>query len=273
MLSRSLFLSALMVLWPYCDAPPRKPAFTVDNVCASLPDILCDGRRDICDETGLGGENETCLARERALCEENARDTLLGSISFFGQYVDECKVAMRASPIVSRHELGEAIVVHSSCGSIFQGKRQVGEDCERDAQCIQPDVTDSFARCNRWQKCEIVRELTQGEVCEVDSDGNHHCADGLGCVVPNMSARNGICIESLALGQSCSPHTAYYLCGRDAFCDIESGTCVSRLTLGERCYFGWQCLSGHCMGDYCAPDSTLFSGFECGVPCLGDLCQ
>ena len=275
MLTRFLFLTAGMVLWTNCadTTQTQDPELTVNNICASLPHILCDGRRAVCDETGITGDDDTCLAREYSLCEENAREVQIGKMSFFAEYVTECKRAMHALPVVADYELGESILVHTPCAWIFQGRLQIGEECERDAQCIQPSLDNSYARCSRWQRCELIRELTMGEICEVDSDGNHLCGPGLGCVVPNMSARQGTCTPSIALGEPCLPHTDFYLCGREGQCDLVTETCVRRLTTGERCYFSSQCLSGHCLGDYCAPDSTMYNGFECGVPCLGDLCQ
>ncbi len=57
MLTRFLFLTAGMVLWTNCADTTQtpEPELTVNNICASLPHILCDGRRAVCDETGITG--------------------------------------------------------------------------------------------------------------------------------------------------------------------------------------------------------------------------
>lgn len=272
---RIFFLSGVLVLWPACEPDNRPPPdkLTVYNVCSSLPQVLCDGRRAACDETGVGGDREICLAREFSLCAENAREVHSGIIRFYPDRVEECAKVMKALPIVSRYDLGQSIEVHSVCNRIFEGLLLTGEECERDAQCKQPLLANQYSRCGIGQRCEVIKELEFGARCELESPANHYCGEGLGCSAINLSAQWGTCIQHLELGDVCNPAQDFALCGPDGMCDFETSTCELRLVQGERCYFDWNCASGHCLGDFCAPDTTMFSGHECGLPCLGDLCQ
>jgi hypothetical protein len=243
--------------------------YTLDNVCDKTVPRICSMRESCCTTSGIGYDQAGCEAEARADCESNVALVEVGDASFDGSKVDPCldglAPALEACRVGYPDTLKYLSALHA-CRLAFQGTKDEGAACTRDAECKASADQNTIVGCEPAalggaMRCKHSRVVGEGASCDFDADAPHLCAEGLYC---DLTGTSGTCKTSTALGATCNPLSNE--CGAGNFCQASSQTCVDALPEGEACGVNpFQCKSLSCTGGTCAAIEPLVNAEECGV--------
>jgi hypothetical protein len=170
----------------------------------------------------------------------------------------------------------------AACVARFQAYYQGVHDEARaagltyDPKCLGSEVAgeQAFGCGQGLYQSWCVTGIYKGDVVERGACTSHiagyfdNCQDGLACVA--VESDSGLCLPTaqdgpqpqpvhVELGEPCG---TLALCKPDAFCSLDTQTCVPGLSVGEDCRLG-ACASGsYCKSFTCVP--LLSEGAPCG---------
>ncbi|MDI1481432.1 hypothetical protein [Polyangium sp. y55x31] len=243
--------------------PP--PKYTLDNVCAQIAPQLCEVRKTCC-EKGDGYDEAACITFETKVCEQNVADVEAGLMTFDGNSIDACLVAMKPYAdkcFLTIPDYYKAPEDLAPCSKVFAGKLTEGSNCERDAQCASSVEKREIVACDDdTKKCSATRFLPLDAACKVEANAKELCDQGLYCDY-DLLAMEGLCKQARKLGEACTPSPLQLSCGLNAYCDATTKVCTEAKVEGSACQSPLECQSLKCEAMACAPLDPLFDGDQC----------
>lgn len=222
------------------------------ELAASFTDAVCSARNNCCTEQDIDFDLEDCKAQLGPDIEDEFSEFEGLRVVFDPDAAASCiagwaNVFCPHEPIVSDPK--------DACDHVFRGLQQLGQPCEREAECAE---TDGHWPACALGKCTAVNEPVrprEGDACggtclasapdfdeceapryepsdlPVSDPGAPLCRteDGLGC----WSSADGpsTCQPLAKVGESCAGNSHH--CDQDGFCNVETGLCEARHDSGE----------------------------------------
>ncbi len=244
--------------------------YTLENVCVKIAPELCAVREPCCLQ-GNGFDETACIAYETEVCEKNVADVRAGVMTFDGNTIDACLVALE--PYADKCFLAitdyfTAPQDFEPCSKVFAGTLKEGTVCERDAQCEFSLGDRELVACGEMtKKCETTRFLPKDASCVLSQDTKELCDQGLYCDYDFLSME-GACITAKKVGDACNPSPIQFSCGIGAaYCDGTTKVCTEAKGEGAACQSLFECKSLKCEMALCARPDPLFDGAQCkGTP-------
>lgn len=243
--------------------------YTLDNVCASLPEKVCASRKSCCTQTA-GYDEAACITRERENCLKDVAEVRAGTMRFDGTLIDGCvaKITPHLDKCFLAFDDFEKVGSDLYACHVFAGSLETGASCERDSQCRPPSDASSFGGCSKTtKKCATNRILSEGDLCRIGDDMREFCKAGLYCNV-NVTL-TGKCEKATPLGAACKPGVVPGLpsleCGLGYYCNRATSGCTVALDGGSACTEDIQCKSVRCREKKCQPVEPLVNAKECGL--------
>lgn len=252
------------------DASPAK-VYTLDDVCAAVPQTICALRKPCCEKTSTYDE-AGCIAREKAVCEKDVADARAGRATFHGARIDPCVEKLR--PIFENDcnltfdTLYDIVDRLREC-AIFEGSGADGAACERDSQCTRSTDPSSFTGCDEETKrCKTTRFLAEGATCRLGDGATEYCKKGLYCDADlgKPAPFEGKCRPATPIGKTCDGAKRPFSleCGLGNYCESTTGVCAVGNPGGTACIKAeeFKCASFRCEAGACAA-SNLVKDAEC----------
>ncbi|MDC3961131.1 hypothetical protein [Polyangium jinanense] len=247
------------------DGTTPPPKYTLDNVCAQIAPQLCEVRKTCC-EKGDGYDEAACITYETEVCEKNVADVQAGLMTFDGNSIDACLVAMKPYAdkcFLTIPDYYNAPEDLAPCSKVFAGKLTDGSTCERDAQCASSVEKREIVECDDdTKKCSATRFLPLDAACKVEANAKEVCDQGLYCDY-DFLAMEGLCKPAKKLGEACTPSPIQLSCGLNAYCDADTKVCTEAKVEGSACQSPLECQSLKCNAMACGPIDPLFDGEQC----------
>lgn len=252
----------------YCNAYASEVCETHDRCCS----LFDDGPPD----------SEGCRAKAKAECESAVNDARSAGRSFHGEGARLCLLHLEGSVSVNCHTMPEEnAAADLVCEhDVYRGSTPLGGSCQRDDDCaphpegrtacdtntpepsftcVLPTVSDVEGPCLQRDDDHRLYICRDGFTCDASKRCSpllglgYECGFGPGWGECNVSyfCIRGICRGRPGIGGPCEP-TIPNVCGTEAFCNSESGTCEKLLADGESCSDSEQCQSRRCQGT-CQP--------------------
>lgn len=230
--------------------------YTLDTLCEELAPLICAGRQDCCVASEIGFDVAGCEAHELDQCQANVSDVEAGTMVFDPSQVDPCLAAIQ--PFLDMCFVGVAdrlamIEARQTCRAIFVGTAQLGEPCERHAQCAAAPSSEDITFCDGDSgQCALTDLLASGETCTIGGP-MVLCASGLYCdaEIAGQPPFSGDCATATAPGQPCAAGTQppSFECGMGYLCSPATGSCELAKEPGEPCTRPFECRSFECTPD------------------------
>lgn len=247
--------------------------YTLDDVCERTSPVLCSLRKPCCaaeyDETG-------CIARQNLVCQKDVAAVRGGAETFHPELIDACLPKYREvlANCTFSWELLQRYGSDLGACQAFQGKKPVGETCDRSSECLPGTRAGDLTTCDdKTKKCKVLSFLVEGEPCTLGDGATGVCASGLYCDVDfSAPGLKGFCKKSTSLAVACDKTKEPFNleCGLGHYCDKTSGKCVVGKPSGAACTGpNLECESLTCSaGDAgtCLPLEPLGKPEECKGP-------
>lgn len=247
------------------------PKYTLENVCAQIAPELCAARENCCLSSGAYDET-ACISFETAQCDKNVADVKAGLMTFDGDSIDACTVALKPYAdkcYLTITDFYDAAADLAPCSKVFAGKLKEGSVCERDAQCESSLSDKEFVSCdNTTKKCKTTRFLPNGAACALSTTASEFCDKDLYCDADLLSMK-GTCKPATPVGGACTPGPGGFnlQCGLGYYCDGTTKVCTVAKGKDEPCALLLECQSLSCTGGVCKGPDPLYSKEQCtGMP-------
>jgi hypothetical protein len=210
-----------------------------------------------CEEAGARGVDRSYMdAIRRGLSEDRpARES---GARYDPEAAAQCLAALADWVCLDQKEPGP-VVVNSPCGRIYQrGDRALGESCESDYDCAEPDGTTTTCGVSDVTSeglvyaCQVLDVVREGEPCESPEP-----LLALYCQWPLLChPETARCVALAERGEECITGSAWGdTCATGSVCDrLGSATCIEPIAKGEPCEDdGELCESLACADGLCRP--------------------
>ncbi len=228
--------------------------YTLDNLCEQLAPLICAGRQDCCESAEIGFDLAGCEAHELAQCQANVDDVEAGTMTFDPSHVDPCLAEIQ--PFLDMCFMGLAdrlamIEARQTCRAVFVGTAQLGESCERHAQCAPAASGEDITFCaDDTGQCELTDLLAVGEGCTIGGGPMAFCVAGLYCdaEIAGPPPFTGNCATATPPGDPCDAgaQPPSFECGLGYLCSPATGSCALAKEPGEPCTRPFECRSFEC---------------------------
>lgn len=259
-----------------CD--PTRPA----SACASIAHVAGDGATAVdgayCTATsGCEGRCVAGTAGARADGEPCAADVECSSLACRdpGDGVRRCLPPCRGGAGTCPE--GEACAAApGACGAcvdpeILRAGRQLGEPCERDAECIEGSTCFDGAYCTH--ACEADGECAEGFRCDdgrclrgARAAAGEPCAEQSACAAPSVCVQQngrGWCTDFCeGAGAECPGELVCAAAGSTRVCAPTGSLLGEACTADSDCSVGDACEAGVCTRS-CGPEAVCPIGFAC----------
>ena len=233
--------------------------YTLDNVCQQIAARQCAAAKPCCESSGIGYDEQGCIATSIADCEAQVALVKAGKRTFHPEAVDAC--AAVTTDLVGRcavtiDEFLDFARTSLACQYVFTGNVEEGGACEDDSDCKPPTEANAFAACSEEGKCVIGHiDRGEGQACGEYAS----CAKGLRCEAdPNAGSTTTVCKKPKQAGEACTPSVFNtFECASGLYCHPDSSTCVEAKAIGEACGAPVECVSGNCQEGKCGEPQKL----------------
>jgi hypothetical protein len=272
-------IATLLLMVAACSHQPPDP-FAAGESLYCQREIRCGGI--------AASALDECLKSQRRMDSDERKALAAGRIRVDDAGVSACFASMDpnacdsvAPADVCFHAVTPLVPLGGKCDANFEC---IGGVCGCEQVCVA-SISACAAPCADGEVCRqgaCVTRGGEGAACN-DEWFNFDCSEGLLC-------RGQICIAPPAIGQPCAVdrqggQISFIVgpsCAGDAYCDVDSYTCVARLALGAACsapgicVAGADCIGGTCRGflddgQACDPDAAA-NGTLTGCP-LDSVCD
>ncbi len=256
-----------------------------DAAKPKLADANCDLLKPCCNDSGYGFDKTRCLAQAGEFYRGIDPLIASGVVQFDAASADACIEALKTGAF----DCAKPETEPEPCTKVFVGKRQLGEECDRQQECA-PGLYcfNSAGRCakdpprgKQGDACQATCFMSEtGKVCnggsfesepaecfvednlrcsdqgicepaykEGDDCGFNFCGAGLYCTAASMK-----CAKLQTEGQPCDTYDA---CIAGLYCDQTAQVCTKRIGLGMPCDDNESCAAGSgCFDGACRLDAT-----------------
>ncbi|MEZ4262116.1 MAG: hypothetical protein R3B36_23755 [Polyangiaceae bacterium] len=248
-------------------------AYTLDDVCATIPAKICALRKPCCEQTSTYDEAK-CIAYEKAQCEKDVADARAGKATFYPERIDPCLVKLE--PVFKRDcsltfdVLYEIVDELRDC-NVFDGSLPEGAACERGSQCKHSTAPGELTGCDDdTKKCSTTKLLGENAPCALADGESGFCGKGLYCDADlSKQPASGTCKKATARGEQCdaTKRPLSLECGLGNYCEPTTSKCTAGNPGGAACIKAeeYKCASFKCDGASCRA-STLVKDVDCKGP-------